>query len=154
MTVRVLGLAVLLLVLAGCSGTSGPTPDKTTVRDTEPTTAGIAPVDYWRDIKPILDHRCVVCHGCYDAPCQLNLTAFEGVARGANKDKVYDSTRLVLAEPTRLFEDAKSLLEWRNKGFYPVLNEKRSASIEARQAGVLARMLALKREHPLPPGQP
>jgi hypothetical protein len=111
-------------------------------------------VDYWRDIKPILDHRCVVCHGCYDAPCQLNLTAFEGVARGANKDKVYDSTRLVLAEPTRLFEDAQSLLEWRNKGFYPVLNEKRSASIEARQAGVLARMLALKREHPLPPGQP
>ena len=39
-------------------------------------------VDYWRDVKPVLDSRCAVCHGCYDAPCQLKLTAFEGIDRG------------------------------------------------------------------------
>ena len=48
-------------------------------------------VDFWRDVKPVLDSRCVVCHGCYDAPCQLQSTSYEGVTRGANKDPVYDS---------------------------------------------------------------
>ena len=24
---------------------------------------------YTRDIKPILDQKCIACHGCYDAPC-------------------------------------------------------------------------------------
>ena len=45
-------------------------------------------VDYWQEVKPILDNRCVVCHSCYDAPCQLKLTAIEGIERGANKSKV------------------------------------------------------------------
>src|SRR2546426_11790202 len=84
---------------------------------------GVASVEYWRDVKPILERRCVVCHGCYDAPCQLNLTAFEGVTRGAHKKKVYDTTRLISAEPTRLFDDARSVAEWRKKGFYPLLSE-------------------------------
>ena len=51
-------------------------------------------VDFWRDVKPVLDSRCVVCHGCYDAPCQLQTTSYEGVTRGANKDTVYDSRPL------------------------------------------------------------
>lgn len=25
-------------------------------------------IDYWRQVKPILENRCVVCHSCYDAP--------------------------------------------------------------------------------------
>ena len=54
-------------------------------------------VDFWRDVKPVLDSRCVVCHGCYDAPCQLQTTSYEGVTRGANKDTVYDSARLMAA---------------------------------------------------------
>ena len=46
----------------------------------------------WRaDVQPILQRRCVVCHGCYDAPCQLKLGAWEGVARGASGDNVYDT---------------------------------------------------------------
>jgi len=32
-------------------------------------------IDYWTEVKPILEKRCVVCHACYDAPCQLKLTA-------------------------------------------------------------------------------
>ena len=38
-------------------------------------------VDFFTDVKPILDSRCVACHACYDAPCQLKATAAEGMAR-------------------------------------------------------------------------
>lgn len=36
-------------------------------------------------VKPIVDNRCVVCHACYDAPCQLKLSSVEGIDRGATK---------------------------------------------------------------------
>lgn len=113
--------------------------------------AGTAAVDYWQDVQPIFERRCAVCHGCYDAPCQLNLTAYEGIVRGANKKPIYDIKRLRTAEQTRLFEDAQSVAGWRKKHFFPVLQEQAQATEEARRAGVLARMLALKRAHPLPP---
>jgi hypothetical protein len=103
----------------------------------------------WQRVKSILDQRCVVCHGCYDAPCQLNLSAYEGITRGANKDKVYD-TRLTANDPTRLFVDARSNAEWRTKGFYPVLNERRPDLEANREGSVMYRLLALKRNHPLP----
>jgi hypothetical protein len=101
----------------------------------------------WRAVKTILDQRCVVCHGCYDAPCQLNMSAYEGITRGAHKDQVY-AARLVANEPTRLFVDARSNVEWRGKGFYPVLNERRPEA--NREGSVMYRLLALKRAHPLP----
>ncbi|MGD8673762.1 MAG: hypothetical protein PVH86_10605, partial [Thiogranum sp.] len=46
-------------------------------------------LSYRNDIRPLLNRRCVVCHACYDAQCQLKLSAWEGVARGASKQKVY-----------------------------------------------------------------
>ncbi|HEX4937129.1 MAG TPA: fatty acid cis/trans isomerase [Candidatus Kapabacteria bacterium] len=106
--------------------------------------------DYWRDVKPVLEQRCVVCHACYDAPCQLKLGSFEGIARGAHTDKVYDGERLLAARTTRLFEDAQSTAGWRELGFFPVLNERRNDP-EANLAGsTLAQMLQLKQDHPLP----
>jgi hypothetical protein len=103
----------------------------------------------WADVKPILDNRCVVCHGCYDAPCQIKLTAWEGVARGGSKEMVYDSGRLREAQTTRLFVDAQLASQWRQKGFYPVLNER--PSVEGNlAASVIARALELKQKHPLP----
>ena len=99
--------------------------------------------DFLKDVKPILDHRCVGCHACNDAPCQLNLTAFEGLERGANKTTVYDSTRLREAQPTRLFIDEQSVAGWRALDFDPVLDN-----------GLLVQMLALKRSHPLPGTMP
>ena len=75
-------------------------------------------VDYWREVKPILEQRCVVCHGCYDAPCQLKMSSIEGIERGASEAQVYQSTRLTAAPTTRLFEDAHSLSEWRGKDFH------------------------------------
>lgn len=103
-------------------------------------------------MKPILDHRCAVCHGCDDAPCQLNLTAYEGIDRGANKEEVYDGTRLLATRMTRLFEDAQTTSAWRRQGFFPVLNE-RTQTPAANLAGTaMARTLLLKHQHPLPPG--
>jgi len=87
-------------------------------------------------VQPILQRRCVVCHGCYDAPCQLKLTAWQGVARGASRENVYDTERLREAEPSRLFVDAQLPSQWRGRGFFPVLSE-RSPTPEAQLAGSL-----------------
>ena len=75
-------------------------------------------VDYLQDVKPILDKRCVTCHSCYNSPCQAKFSSFEGVDRGASKIAVYDATRLNAIDPTRLFIDAQTTLEWRKKGFF------------------------------------
>lgn len=112
--------------------------------------SAIEGVSYEKEVAPLLERRCVVCHACYDAPCQLKMGAPEGIFRGASKEKVYSSERLLAAAPTRLFEDAHSTELWRSKGFSPVLNE-REDSVEANLDGsVLYQMLRLKRDHPLP----
>ena len=100
--------------------------------------------DYPPAVKDVIEHRCVVCHGCYDAPCQLKMDDWIGLQRGASKQRVYDGSRLITANLTRLYEDALSTAQWRDKGFYPVLDEERGA------AGTLYQMLALKERHPLP----
>jgi hypothetical protein len=92
----------------------------------------------------VLAQRCMVCHGCYDAPCQLKLEAHAGTVRGASKDLVYNGSRLVQANMTRLFDDATTEKAWRKKGFYPVVNN------EDPESGVMFRMLQLKQAHPLP----
>ena len=110
-------------------------------------------ISYQSDIQPILDQRCVVCHACYDAPCQLKLTAYEGIARGASKLYIYESSRLLATEPTRLFQDSESTLAWRGKGFYPVLNERQDNPEANINASVMAQMLLQKHSHPLPDGK-
>lgn len=79
-------------------------------------------------VQDTLNKRCVVCHGCYDAPCQLKLSSAEGWRRGASKDKVYNSSRLDDAPMTRLGIDAKSVPAWRQKGFFPVTGSTSSPS--------------------------
>lgn len=149
-------MLLLILMTAGCAWQQRTALDRLygPAQPRQRIVSGMQPSwpDYWNDVKPLLDNRCAVCHGCYDAPCQLNLTAFEGIDRGASKDKVYDGTRLLAARLTRLFDDAQTTHGWRSRGFYPVLNE-RTPTTEANLAGsVLARMLQLKHEHPLPAG--
>jgi hypothetical protein len=79
--------------------------------------------DYATDIQPLFDRRCVVCHSCYDAPCQLNLQSFEGADRGANPKPVYMPLRPEAIAPTRMFQDAQSTGEWQTKfGFFPVID--------------------------------
>ena len=100
----------------------------------------------WSGAQRVFEARCVVCHGCYDAPCQLKLGTFDGIARGATTDKVYDSARLVAATPTRLDIDAHDPEGWRKKGFHPVIPE---GSAGDPRASLLLRMLDLKRTHPI-----
>jgi len=106
---------------------------------------------YSRDIKPVLERKCIACHGCYDAPCQLKLTSADGLRRGATGKPVYDSARLSDVAPTRLFVDATTTAEWRDKGFYPVLNEQGGPLQNNLEVSLLYNMIRLGREQPLPP---
>ncbi len=100
---------------------------------------------YNEQVRPILDSRCVSCHACYDAPCQLKFTASDGIERGGSKELVYDGTRLLASSPTRLFIDAKSTDEWRSKGFHPVLNEREQSPSANLQGSLLYRAIALRK---------
>ncbi len=86
------------------------------------TTLPEAPISYQKTIRPILANRCVTCHACYDAPCQLKLSSASGILRGASKTPVYASRRILAEEPTRLGIDAKTQRQWRDKGFHSVLS--------------------------------
>lgn len=106
---------------------------------------------YRNDVKRVIDRRCVVCHGCYDAPCQLTLASYDGLRRGGNPFEVY-GTRLAETAPTRIHIDAHTPVEWRQRGFHPVLNEREPTSEANREASVIYRLLQLKRDHPQPDG--
>lgn len=106
------------------------------------------------EVLPVLEKRCIVCHGCYDAPCQLKLSSAEGVYRGTNKEKVYDGTRITAAEPTRLFVDAMSTQEWRTKKFSSVLYEKPESEhnnpVRNLENSVMYQVMRLKQRYPQP----
>ena len=119
-----------------------------------PRATGSGAPDYRRDVRPVLDARCVACHACYDAPCQLNLASYEGITRGASSAPVYSSARLVADPPTRLGFDAATNAQWRAKGFFPVLNERSQTAEANREAGVMHRLLALKAAQPIPQAGP
>ena len=139
------------LVFAGCSTLAVRNLDALfgaeTAKEFVPTSN--APIEYHRDIKPIMEQRCLVCHGCYDAPCQLKLDSIEGILRGGTKEQVYNSARLTQGSLSRLFEDAQTTAEWRARNFHAVLNERENTPQANLQAGLIARMLDLKPQHPL-----
>ncbi|MCF7516285.1 fatty acid cis/trans isomerase [Pseudoalteromonas sp. L23] len=105
---------------------------------------------YLQSVKPILESRCVVCHGCYDAPCQLKLSSPEGIDRGLSKELVYDGTRLLAQTPTRLLFDAQTTTQWRERGFTPVLNERNQSEYSNLAGSVLYNSLLLKMSHRFP----
>ena len=107
---------VIILFLLGISGCSAKNVDKEVWNNTP---SAHKEVNYTQDIQPLFDRRCVVCHSCYNSPCQLKLSSYDGVMRGGSKIKVYDN-RLTDIEPTRLYIDAANTKEWHTKGFYSV----------------------------------
>jgi len=145
-------LASALLLVAGCGAPQAAATLSMPLRvdydllDSVPA----QPIDYESQIRPILESRCVVCHGCYDAPCQLKLSSWEGMARGGSKEIVYDGARIRAADPTRLFIDALTTSEWRGKGFHPVVAEGATAAYERLDGSVVYRMLRRKQLHPQP----
>jgi len=107
-------------------------------------------LSFRKDVQPILTHRCAVCHSCNDAPCQLNFTSMEGIDRGASKEVVYNGGRFSQQDPTRLGVDATNTAQWREKGFYPVLNERRQEEKINLHNSLLYQVLNTKRTHPFP----
>jgi hypothetical protein len=117
--------------------------------DAQPTLKASSAQALWSGAGQVFERRCSVCHGCYDAPCQLKLDSYSGVERGASKALVYDGSRLLESTPTRLFTDAQSVGEWRSKGFHSVLPEQ---NVPDPRRSVMTRMLELKQAHPLTEG--
>lgn len=77
-------------------------------------------LSFLNKVQPILTTRCIACHGCYEAPCQLNLQSYEGVRRGYNPIPLFSSGRLDYSTPPTRMEDASSIEGWRKLGFLPV----------------------------------
>ncbi len=148
---RVCSLLLLCVILQACQPSAVgvfPPPPPAAMQDkigSVAQTSQLDPDDLWHEAQPVLEARCVVCHGCYDAPCQLVMSAPDGVQRGGTKIQVYEASRLLAIDPTRLFIDAGSEAAWRKKGFHPVL----ASPDKDPAAGLILRMLDLKRQHPL-----
>lgn len=141
-------LALLATLFVGCM--------RSGVTDTglEPSVSKQQTFSYGQDIKPILDQKCIACHACYDAPCQLKLSSPEGLLRGATDQSVYDGARLSNASPTRLFVDAHGQSQWREKGFFSVLNDQGGTLDDNLANSLLFNMIQLGKTHPLPDNTP
>ena len=107
-------------------------------------------IDYQKEVQPLLDKRCAVCHSCYNSPCQLKLDSFEGTDRGATKRAIYDASRLSSMDPTRLFMDADSTEEWRKKQFFSVTESSVSGGLND---SLLIQMLSHKMKNPKSVGE-
>lgn len=154
MPLRHIILLCFITVFSGCAVYAGLNYDQLfgpqQVRDRQAPVQSPQAHFFLDEVKPIIDKRCVVCHACYDAPCQLKMSSVEGIDRGASKEKIYQGTRLTASKPTRLFEDAQLTQEWRDSGFHPVLNERVQNPTANLDAGLVARLLSQKENHPLP----
>jgi hypothetical protein len=122
--------------------------------DVQPAVSISQTYSYAQDVKPILEQKCIACHACYDAPCQLILTSAEGLLRGASKKPVYDSERLKDMAPTRLFTDAQSDAGWRQKGFFSAVNARGGSLDNNLEYSLLYDMIELGRAHPLAANAP
>ena len=142
-------ISMLMLLLSACTPSEKSiTADQATVEYDLVYSMPKETISYDTEVRPVLENRCVVCHGCYDAPCQLKLSSPEGIHRGASKEIVYDAGRFKEADPTRLFIDAMTTEEWRQKGFDTVLNEGDSSPVKNLENSVLYKMLRQKRLYP------
>lgn len=135
MTRNLLLFALLMLVVSCAQQSLPPVPIQVPSRQ----------INYLDEVKPILVKRCVVCHSCYNSPCQLKLSSYEGLDRGATKKRVYDAQRLQTMEPTRLFMDAHSSEEWQTtKGFFSVTKGDCTGG-----SSIMLQLLAAKNKTPM-----
>ena len=88
-------------------------------------TAADRSVSYLDEIKPIFDKKCISCHACYDAPCQLKLTSAEGLAQGSSKLRIGSG-----------------------KSFQSVLRNELDTTSTTLQASLLHQMISLRHRHP------
>ncbi|MCW2284518.1 hypothetical protein M2323_002405 [Rhodoblastus acidophilus] len=103
-----------LVVLSGADGTGALAQ-----------TPAAAP-NYLNDIQPIFNRRCIACHGCLGSPCNVKLDSFRGVDRGGFGVNPY-SSRLD-ASPRVGMDVVETTAQWRQRGFYPVLDREGTAA--------------------------
>lgn len=110
-----ISVASFILILLNCS-----TPNHRYLLVDEPNQRAPAAesIFFHTEVQPILDRRCVVCHTCNDAPCQLHLDSYQGIRRGATYSDLGSS---VLYTPPTRDKDANSTAEWRKRKFFPVV---------------------------------
>ncbi|MDX1452995.1 MAG: fatty acid cis/trans isomerase [Oleiphilaceae bacterium] len=104
-------------------------------------------------VANIFEQKCIACHACYDAPCQLNLQGIEGLQRGASKLPVYNGARLKNAQPTRLYHDGHSITDWRRLSFFPVISDPQEQA-RAQASNLMQLLVAQGHNNPLPANQP
>lgn len=118
---------------------------------------------YLNKIQPIFNNRCITCHSCFSAPCQLNLTSFAGVDRGAIQDNIYERRDIGNKSPTRLGVDVPQTYDWEtitrrwreekfvgsngNHGFFSVLDRAQADPIKRMAASNLFQVLTMKQEY-------
>ncbi|MGI9264489.1 MAG: fatty acid cis/trans isomerase, partial [Gammaproteobacteria bacterium] len=141
MTRYLIFMYAAVLLLAGCARQAPPPPL---------VSIPAQPISFLDDVKPVLDSRCVVCHSCYNAACQLKMSSFEGLDRGGSQKAVYSSARLSPQAPTRLFVDAHSTDEWRDKDFHSVTT---NPGEDPEDKSIMAYFLDAKRRNPVPEGR-
>ncbi|MCX4190398.1 fatty acid cis/trans isomerase [Methylophaga sp. OBS3] len=130
-------LMFAVLFFSACSDADYPVPDAVPVPKAETRS-----VSFDEDIRPIVETKCIACHACFDAPCQLKMESSDGIVRGANIREVYNGTRTEAQMPSRLGIDAHSESEWRALDFYSVLHAYRD------EPALMANMLTLAKQYP------
>ncbi|MBX3630490.1 MAG: fatty acid cis/trans isomerase [Nitrosomonas sp.] len=140
-------LLSLIFLLSACQNSDNPSVDNTLL----PLPIALPvpaehPVSFTQEIQPILEAKCLSCHSCFDAPCQLKLETTEGLLRGAFHESVYGGARTEAMPPTRLGIDKLTTAGWRERGFYSVLQAE-----SAQLPSLMLSMIALAKQHPFPP---
>lgn len=64
-----IGISLVMLLLSACAKEESITADQAVVEYDLLYSMPEEIVSYDEEVRPILESRCVVCHGCYDAPC-------------------------------------------------------------------------------------
>ncbi len=145
---KLISTFLMVIVLISCGDKNSLTKEQVDIEYSVLLKGGNDTVSFVNQARPVLEKRCIVCHGCYDAPCQLKLTSIEGIRRGANPKKVYDPNLFTEAERTRLFIDATTEEQWREKGFHSVLNEQADNPVNNLRYSVFYKILRLKQVNP------
>lgn len=135
-----------VFLLSACQGNNNPI----VARQQAPVPVALPPaverpVSYHKEIRPILEAKCLSCHSCYDAPCQLKLESTEGLLRGAFRESIYSGARTEALPPTRLGIDELTISGWRKRGFHSVLE-----SADEHSGPLISGMISLAKKHPFP----